>query len=83
MMRSGRGWLVDWMNIYDLRRTVEAAPRGFLAAAVWHDVRHFRREPPRGPADTVLYSNVLSHADRALIVTLLIGVAVLARREPR
>ena len=36
-----------------------------------------------GLANTALYSNVLSHADRALILTLLIGVIVLARREPR
>ena len=36
-----------------------------------------------GLANTALYSNVLSHADRGLILTLLIGVVILARRESR
>ena len=35
-----------------------------------------------GLANTALYANVLSHADRALMVTLFVGLVILAWREP-
>ena len=36
-----------------------------------------------GLGDTALYANVLFHADRALIITLFVGLGILAWREPR
>ncbi len=35
-----------------------------------------------GLVDTALYANALSHADRALMVTLFVGLVILAWREP-